>query len=167
MTDDAIGEHHHDERGSGESSRLAREWREARETLLEMASELPETRIGRATDRAGWTLKHELAHLASLDEEIRHFIASARGGGPGHHAPGLRRVRGQAMLAAQEMRLARLREHLAVAGEATAVAIEEAGEALGASAEFAEAEAAAISNLIHDRLSRARESLTVFRRHMG
>ncbi len=146
---------------------LAREWREARETLLELAAKLPETRANRNTDRAGWTLKHELAHLASLDDELRHFLESARSGLGTHHHDGLRRVRGRAMHAAQEMRLARLREHLAVVGEATAHAIEEAGDALGQTVQIAEAEGASVAEVVRQRIARARESLTLFREHLG
>ena len=54
-----------------DGSKLAQEWREAREALLELAAKLPETRAYRNTDRAGWTLKHELSHVAGLDEELR------------------------------------------------------------------------------------------------
>ena len=153
--------------GNTVGSALAREWREAREALLELAAKLPETRAYRNTDRPGWTLKHELAHLASLDEELRHFPESARSGLADHNGPGLRRVRGRAMHAAQEMRLARLREHLAAAGEATASAIEEAGDALGASVKVAEAEAASVATIVRQRLDRARESVTLFREHLG
>jgi uncharacterized damage-inducible protein DinB len=150
-----------------DGSLLAREWREAREALLELAAKLPETRAYRNTDRAGWTLKHELAHLASLDDELRHFLDSARAGLGEHHHDGLRRVRGRAMHAAQEMRLARLREHLAVAGEATAHAIEEAGDVLGQSVRIAEAEGASVADLVRLRIARARESVTLFREHLG
>ena len=148
-------------------SALAREWREAREALLELAAKLPETRAYRNTDRPGWTLKHELAHLASLDEELRHFLDSARSGFADHNGPGLRRVRGRAMHVAQEMRLGRLREHLAAAGEATASALEEAGDALDASVRLAEAEGASVAAIVRQRLERARESVTLFREHLG
>ncbi len=146
---------------------LAREWREAREALLELAAKLPETRAYRNTDRAGWTLKHELSHVAGLDEELRHLVESARAGLSDHQLPGLRRRRGQAMHAAQEMRLARLREHLAVAGEATAAALEEAGDALASSVRIAEAEGASVAQLVRLRLERARESIALFQRHLG
>lgn len=150
-----------------EGGQLAHQWREARTAVLQLVAKLPETRAYRATDRPGWTLKHELAHLLSLDEELRHFVQSARTGSSTHHTVGLRRVRGQAMHAAQEMRLGRLREQLAVAGEATAVAIEEAGEALGASVQIAEAEGASVADLVRSRLDRARESLEMFQKHVG
>ena len=71
------------------------------------------------------------------------------------------------MHAAQEMRLARLREHLEAAGEATASAIEAAGEALGASVQIAEAEGVSVAEVIRQRLERARESVTLFREHLG
>ena len=150
-----------------DGSKLAQEWREAREALLELAAKLPETRAYRSTDRAGWTLKHELSHVAGLDEELRHLLESARAGLGDHHLPGLRRRRGQAMHTAQEMRLARLREHLAAAGEATAVALEEAGDALGSSVRIAEAETASVAELVRQRLDRAKESVTLFQKHLG
>lgn len=158
-----------------EGSRLAREWREARDALLELASKLPETRAYRNTDRPGWTLKHELAHLAGIDEELRHLLDSARSGWSAHDAPGLRRRRGQAMHAAQEMRLARLRDHLAAAGEATAAAIEGAGEALGASVsiaagmaqESAQAQAVLMAAIVQERLERAKQSVALFQQHLG
>src|SRR3546814_1647050 len=114
------GESMTEDNGGQPGAVLAREWREPRQALLALVEKLPETRASRNTERPGWTLKHELAHLASLDEELRHFLDSARAGlrdhdGLHHEALGLRRVRGQAMHAAQEMRLARLREHLATA----------------------------------------------------
>lgn len=150
-----------------EGSQLAQQWREARTAVLELVAKLPETRAYRPTDRPGWTLKHELAHLLSLDEELRHFVESARAGGGNHHAVGLRRLRGQAMHAAQEMRLGRLREQLAVAGEATAAAIEEAGEALGESVRIAEAESASVADIVRGRLQRAHESLEMFQKQLG
>jgi len=159
MTDE-----HADQQGGGQ---LAQQWREARTAVLELVAKLPETRAYRPTDRPGWTLKHELSHLLSLDEELRHFVESARAGLPDHNVVGLRRVRGQAMHAAQEMRLGRLREHLAVAGEATAAAIEEAGEALGASVRIAEAESASVADIVRGRLERARESLEMLQKHLG
>jgi len=152
-----------------EGALLAREWREARGALLELVAKLPETRASRTTDRPGWTLKHELAHLASLDEEVRHVLDSAREGWADHHGPGLRRVRGRAMHAAQEMRLGRLRDHLAAAGEVTAGAIEDAGAALETSVRMVdlEAESASVATLVRVRLERARESVVLFRDHLG
>ncbi|MGE3961070.1 MAG: maleylpyruvate isomerase N-terminal domain-containing protein [Dehalococcoidia bacterium] len=150
-----------------DGSTLAREWREAREALLELAAKLPETRAYRNTDRAGWTLKHELSHIAGLDDELRHLVQSARAGWSDHQLAGLRRRRGQAMHAAQEMRLGRLREHLAAAGEATAQALEEAGDALGASVRIAESEAASVAQLARERLERARQSVALFQHHLG
>lgn len=150
-----------------EGGQLAQQWREARTAVLELVAKLPETRVSRSTDRPGWTLKHELAHLLSLDEELRHFVESARAGLSDHHAVGLRRVRGQAMHTAQEMRFGPLREYLAVAGEATAAAIEEAGEALGESVRLAEAEGASVADIVRSRLARARESVEMFQKHLG
>ncbi len=71
------------------------------------------------------------------------------------------------MHAAQEMRLARLRDHLAAAGEATAHAIEEAGDALEATVQIAEAEGASVAEVVRQRIARARESVTLFREHLG
>lgn len=150
-----------------EGARLAHEWRETRAALLALASKLPETRAYRNTDRPGWTLKHELSHLVSVDEELRHLLDAARAGWADHHETGLRRIRGQAMHAAQEMRLARLREHLEAAGNATAQAIEEAADALGGTVRLAESEGASVAQIIRARLDRAKESVALFQQHLG
>jgi uncharacterized damage-inducible protein DinB len=150
-----------------DGSVLAREWREARQAALELVAKLPETRAYRATDRAGWTLKHELSHLASLDAEIAHILASARQGVAQHLGPAVRRQRGEAMHRAQEMRLGALKEHLESAGEATADAIEDAAEALGHSLHVAEAEVRSVAELIRERVERAKESVGLFRQHLS
>jgi len=161
------------------SAELAREWREARTALLELAERIPETRAYKATDRAGWTIKHELAHLLSLDAEVTHLLAVARhnvaDAAPAaveaikqHLEPAaLRRRRGQAMHAAQELRLAPLRQQLASAGEHTAASIEAAAEALSAPVgnlattigHTIEHEAGTAADYVRARLKRSREAL--------
>lgn len=148
-----------------EGASLARQWREARTALLELVERIPESREHSKMERAGWTLKHELAHLASLDDEVTHLLRAAREDVTEHLSPALlRRWRGEAMHRAKEMRLPALREHLAGAGETTAHAIEEAAEALGAGARLAEADVRTVAALVRERLERAHEGVEMLRR---
>lgn len=151
----------------GADQHLADQWREARRALLDIADRLPESRISRLTERAGWTLKHELAGLASLDHELGHLLRAAR-----QHsavtieASALRRLRGEAMHAAQELRLSSLRDQLADVGEHTARLIEEAGDALAASVTLAGQEATPLRNHLHAGIERVRTSVQVIGRHL-
>ena len=147
--------------GTDAAAILAREWREARAAVLELAATIPETRVYRGMERAGWTLKHELAHLAALDAEVRHLLAASSDDLQGALDPvRLRRLRGEAMHHAQGLRLAPLREHLAGAGEETARAIEALGDA-------AEAAQEAALDLVRARLGRAREGVQALRSALG
>jgi uncharacterized damage-inducible protein DinB len=103
------------------------ELREAREALAALVASLPETRIYRPTARPGWTVKHELAHLAALDTEILHRLRAAAEGLAAVEGTSLRRLRGEAMHRAQELRLAPLRAHLEALGSAVAQAAERHG----------------------------------------
>lgn len=87
----------------------------SRQELLALLDELPETRLSKLTSRQGWTLRHELAWLAAADEELLQRLEIAFGSASDE--PHWRRVRGEAMHAAQELRLAALREHLGASGE--------------------------------------------------
>lgn len=87
----------------------------SRKELLALLDELPETRLSKPTTRQGWTLRHELSWLAAADEELLQRLEIAFGSASDE--PHWRRVRGQAMHAAQELRLAALREHLGSSGE--------------------------------------------------
>ncbi len=155
---------------------LAREWREVRSTLLGLAEQLPETRLGKATERAGWTVRHELAHFAVLDRDIAHVFEraaaearSAAQDAAGHvvdearEAVTLRRMRGQAMFAAQELRLTPLRAYLAEAGERAAAAIEAHGAFLSHPVKLTGREAATVAEHLDHALARAREGVAVLR----
>jgi uncharacterized damage-inducible protein DinB len=158
----------------GEETRaaaLAREWREVRGLVLGLAEQLPETRLGRATERAGWTIRHELAHLAVLDRDITHVFDRAAAAGESaveaiedaREAIALRRMRGQAMFAAQELRLTPLRQYLAEAGERAASTIESQAALLGQPVRIAGREAATVSEHLDHALARAREGVAILR----
>ncbi|RJQ13240.1 MAG: hypothetical protein C4558_00185 [Dehalococcoidia bacterium] len=147
---------------------LAREWREVRGVLLGLAEQLPETGLGRATERAGWTIRHELAHLAVLDRDVVHiFERAASGAGEvldeTREAIALRRMRGQAMFAAQELRLNALRQYLADAGERAAAAIEAQAGLLNHPVRLAGRETTTVAGHLEHALTRAREGITVLR----
>jgi uncharacterized damage-inducible protein DinB len=147
---------------------LAREWREVRGVLLGLAEQLPETRLGKATERAGWTVRHELAHLAVLDRDITHVFERAAATATeafdeARDAIVLRRMRGQTMFAAQELRLTPLRAHLAEAGERAAHAIEAQAGLLGHPVRLAGREASTVAEHLDHALARARESVAALR----
>lgn len=149
---------------------LAREFREARQALLETAERLPETRAYRATERAGWTLKHDLSLMVGMDAEILHLLerAQQRAAGAAVEAASavdLRRIRGRAMHAAHEMRLAPLREHLAALGERAAAALEAAGDRLGEPVAVAGREAETLAALARAQVERAQASIEALRKH--
>jgi hypothetical protein len=96
-------------------------FRTARHTLIELLEVLPETRLSTATPRHGWTLRHELAWLAAADLELTTRIQLATT--PPADEPHWRRLRGEAMHLAQEMRLHQLRDHLAETGKQAAATL--------------------------------------------
>ena len=97
-------------------------FRSARHTLIELLENLPETRLSTATPRHGWTLRHEIAWLAAADLELTTRIQLASG--QATDEPHWRRLRGEAMHVAQEMRLHALRDHLAETGNQAASTLE-------------------------------------------
>ena len=97
-------------------------FRAARHNLIELLKALPETRFSTATPRHGWTLRHELAWLAAADLELTTRIQLATT--PPADEPHWRRLRGEAMHWAQEMRLHALRDHLAETGDQAATTLE-------------------------------------------
>lgn len=153
---------------SSTSRALADAWREIHVAFLEIAERIPETRAYRTTSRSGWTLKHELSHLAALNAEVLQALArplpgieDGTEGGPEHlDTSATRRHRGQAMHLAQEMRLGPLREHLHALGEQTAQLLEGAGDAL-------EDGEQAAARFVRARLERAREGLELLRITLG
>lgn len=151
-----------------DASALAEEWRETRRTLLEFVEQLPETRAYRATDRAGWTLKHELSHLISMDAEVVHLLGAAKQGIVDHvDAAALRRRRGEAMHAAQALRLTPLRERLSLAGEEAARAIEDATDALSTPLTIAGHEARTASDYVQAQIARARQGVQALQQALG
>lgn len=147
---------------------LAREWREVRRLILGLVEQMPETRLGRATERAGWTVRHELAHLAVLDRDVTHVFERAASEAAealdeARESIAIRRMRGQAMFAAQELRLSALRQYLADAGERAATAIEGQAALLGRPVQVAGREATTVAGHLEQALARAREGVSVLR----
>ena len=147
---------------------LAHEWREVRSTLLGLAEQLPETGLGRATERAGWTIRHELAYLAVLDRDVAHVFERAATGAAEildetREAIALRRMRGQAMFAAQELRLAALRQYLADAGERAAAAIEAQAGLFNHPVRLVGREATTVVEHLEHALARARAGVATLR----
>ncbi|MBM4410990.1 MAG: hypothetical protein FJ037_06675 [Chloroflexi bacterium] len=147
---------------------LAREWRELRGTLLGLTEQLPETGLGRATERAGWTIRHELAYLAVLDRDVAHVFERAASGAAeaideAREAIALRRMRGQAMFAAQELRLAAMRQYLANAGERAAATIEGQAGLLNHPVRVVGREATTVVGHLEHALARAREGVATLR----
>jgi len=117
--------------GEGVAAEAAARLRALRGALLEALAELPETRLGRPLERPGWTLRHEIAALAALDVELPHVLDALRAARDGVREPmQLRRLRGEAMLAAQQLRLGPLRERLAAGVDPAVEALERAHELL-------------------------------------
>ncbi len=79
--------------------------------LLSTLAEITETRLNRATDREGWTIRHALAAVAASDRVLAHVLGSlaAESGAPGRFR--FRRLRGEVMYEAHMLQrdaLARL-----------------------------------------------------------
>lgn len=108
---------------------LATELREARAALLELLRTLPESRAYRATERAGWTLKHELAALGAADAELVHVLEELRRRS-GTLTLELRRRRAESMHSLQNLRLTPLIERLEAGGAAAAEAVAAQGHHL-------------------------------------
>jgi hypothetical protein len=104
-------------------------FRASRHALIQLLEALPETRLSSATLRHGWTLRHELAWLAAADVELTTSIQLST-----TDEPHWRRVRGEAMHLAQEMRLADLCAHLAQTGAQAASTLEAHSDAPNAPA---------------------------------
>ncbi len=94
---------------------------EGRRRLIELLEGLPETRLSSDRPRIGWTLRHDLAWLAAADAELARLLEIPRG--TEQPASYWRRVRGEAMHVAQELRLHLLRDHLTESGERAAAGL--------------------------------------------
>ncbi len=134
---------------------LIEELRESRDTLLGALDGLSETRIYRATERDGWTVKHELAAVAAQDSVLVHVLQELA------RRPSLReidvsRLRGEAMLAAKELRLAALRERLAAGLQRLIETLGRHEQTLERSLSIAGQPAAAVATLLRDHVERTR-----------
>ena len=88
---------------------LSNVWLSTRRETLAVLEEVAETKLSRtATERPGWTLRHSVTFLAALDAEVLQLAA-----GEELSAWDLRRLRGEAMFAAQYLRMRDLLPHLA------------------------------------------------------
>ena len=88
---------------------LSNAWLSTRRETLAVLEEVAETKLSRtATERPGWTLRHSVTFLAALDAEVLQLAA-----GEELSAWDLRRLRGEAMFAAQYLRMRDLLPHLA------------------------------------------------------
>ncbi|MDG1839609.1 MAG: hypothetical protein P8J64_02585 [Dehalococcoidia bacterium] len=88
---------------------LSNAWLSTRRETLAVLEEVAETKLSRTvTERPGWTLRHSVTFLAALDAEVLQLAA-----GEELSAWDLRRLRGEAMFAAQYLRMRDLLPHLA------------------------------------------------------
>jgi hypothetical protein len=118
-----------DRAGDVDHRSLARELTEARAALIEALRTLPESRAYRASERAGWTLKHELSALGAADSELLHVLDELRRRS-GTVTLELRRRRAESMHALQSMRLTPLTERLEQDGARALEALAEHGHHL-------------------------------------
>jgi hypothetical protein len=93
-----------------------------RARLISLLEDLPETRLSKTTPRLGWTLRHELSWLAAADEELRQRLELTAAAS--EDEPRWRRIRGEAMHEAQELRLAALTAHLEASGTSLGTSLE-------------------------------------------
>ncbi len=100
------------------------EWAQLREKVVEVLGELPETRLSRPVpEKDGWTVRHSLTYLASLDVQVKSIISISA-----LSAFESRRLRGEAMFEAQYLRLRDLTPFLAESAETALSSLSE-GEA--------------------------------------
>ena len=148
-------------RGDLDHRSLARELAEARAALIEALRTLPESRAYRASERVGWTLKHELSALGAADAELVHVLEELRRRS-GTVTLELRRRRAETMHALQSMRLSPLTERLEHDGARAIEALAEHGHELARAVHIErptpDAEPSPASSLAHayrDRVHRA------------
>lgn len=141
--------------------------RALRAELLPLLEALPETRLGRALQRPGWTLRHELAALAAGDAELPHVLETLRTHGEAEAELALRRLRGEAMLLAQQMRLHVMREHLAAGVHQAADALERSAELLDRPVSIAGRDAHSVREYIAELLAQAESTRDEVRAAIG
>jgi len=87
---------------------LSNAWLSTRRETLAVLEEVAETKLSRtATERPGWTLRHSVTFLTALDAEVLQIAT-----GKELLEWDLRRLRGEAMFAAQYLRMRDLLPHL-------------------------------------------------------
>ncbi|HJM89279.1 MAG TPA: hypothetical protein QF624_06590 [Dehalococcoidia bacterium] len=135
----------------------------ARTALLEQAGSISESRIYRNTDRAGWTLKHELSSVTAADAQLIH-VARELTRGRSWPSDGLdvRRLFAEAMHSVQNVRLKVLRERLAADGERVTLALTEHRDALERPLTLVGHEVTSFSDLAHSHLARVRGAADAF-----
>jgi hypothetical protein len=135
---------------------LVEELRWTRQALLGALDSLSETRIYRATERAGWTIKHELATVAADDSVLVHALEelSRR---PALESVDVRRLRGETMLAAKDLRLSALRDRIESGVHHLVEAVERHEHALARPVSFAGRPVAAAAALIAEHAERTRD----------
>lgn len=139
---------------------LADELVQVREALIELGRRLPESRAYRATSRAGWTLKHELAALGAADDELVHVLDEVRR----RAAPiglDLRRRRGETMHRLQQLRLTPLLDEVEQGGARAIEALREHGHHLDEGA-WVEGAAHAAQDASRDLERRGRDLLRMY-----
>ncbi len=89
------------------------EWAQLREKVAQALGEFPETRLSRPVqDKDGWTVRHSLTYLASLDAQVKAINTISD-----LSTFELRRLRGEAMFEAQYLRLRDLTPFLVESAE--------------------------------------------------
>jgi hypothetical protein len=144
---------------------LAEELAELRAAFIEALRTLPESRAYRATERAGWTLKHELSALGAADVELLHVLDELRRRS-GTLTLELRRRRAETMHSLQPMRLTPLIERLEHDGQRVIEALTEHGHELARAVHIerpapdaAPEPASGLAHAYHERIRRAMEAL--------
>lgn len=134
---------------------LIEELRESRDALLGVIERLSETRVHRATERDGWTVKHELAAVAAHDTVLVHVVEElARR--PALSVIDVSRLRGEAMLTAKELRLTPLRERLESGLQRLTDILGRHDHTLARSVSIAGQPAAAVAALLREQAERTR-----------
>ena len=145
---------------------LADQLRTTREALIDLARDLRETQMHHRTERAGWTMKHELASLVTHDAELLHVIEELRrrpGGAQERLTLDLRRRRGETMLHLQQLRLRPLLEHVEQEGARVVAALREHGAVLSRPLHLMQQEASSAADLAHAHHERAMRAVGTLR----
>ena len=149
---------------------LAVELAEARAALIEALRALPESRAYRASERVGWTLKHELSALGAADAELTHVIEELRRRSDTVTLE-LRRRRAETMHGLQSMRLTPLIERLEQDGARAIEALAEHGHELARAVHIErpkpDSSPAPATGLAHAYRERVRHALAAIHAALG